>query len=279
MAKTVHVKVDRAKLNHWLRTELPRVLAGKSPDPWGLGKACLAAAAWTAMGDVLENFTSKSQGGSGADGVPWRRVSPFTIANRVSRQRGLSGGGGSPGFLEDMSPENKKRRYREIYEEILAKLLRGGIHANEARKQAKALARGVVGYSAPKVTPREKGKQGIGASQEGLPILIDTRALIESVSQGNLTGSGLSTLYQPPDNQTIDFGPGSTWIRTQIYYGPYHEVHGRGKHGGFRPARPWMWGGKKLPKDWKSRWALAYKRKLQECLPAVILDLSRRGLV
>ena len=66
--------------------QLPAVLAGRAPDPYGVGRRVRERVADELLRLVRENFLSKSVGGAGADGVAWEPLSTKTLSRRGLRR-------------------------------------------------------------------------------------------------------------------------------------------------------------------------------------------------
>ena len=62
---------------------IPRILAGKVPDPTGLAKGVQFRGAVALLSQVQQDFTTKSRGGTGKDGIKWEPLKPATIAART----------------------------------------------------------------------------------------------------------------------------------------------------------------------------------------------------
>lgn len=133
-------------------------------------------------------------------------------------------------------------------------------------------AQGEDGVTWQKLSERRlqerRAKRGmLDAGREQFPILIDEGRLLESVSAGNLVGSGLSTTYRPPLEQDVTVSPGSIAVQSTV---PYAIEHQEGVPQSNLPSRPFM--PEELPESWMEK----ATEKYAETLTRVIVDCLER---
>lgn len=286
--KVIKIRVSKQRLMIFLKVILPKMLSGKRPDTYGIGRACLLKTAQKAMSDVLEDFTTKSQGGTGLDGVQWEPLSEYTLKQRSDAAKGRSGTAGTPKAEFDnaqkvMLQQTRKAIYRQEYE----RLRLGGLSAKEAKRQAAIIARFMArsAWSARHAAAGGRGMEGTpGPGPDDFPILDETGRLKTSISPGHITGSGLNLEYVAPrspmsleGDQTLEVEPGRIKVMSHVPYGDSHMRDGQGTDtGAFRPARPWKYG-EEIPDEWRKKWAGYYREALDELLPHAILAWASDG--
>lgn len=118
---TITFRGTRAELAQLLHS-LPGALAGRTPHAADVARSLQLRMGNAYLGQLQQDFLTKSRGGVGRDGIKWAPLSPVTIANR--RQ----------------SPADKAR-YGQAYKKHLEILKAKGFPADEARKQAARVAR------------------------------------------------------------------------------------------------------------------------------------------
>lgn len=267
---------NRQRVEEFLRRELPEIMAGTRADPYGLRKAVFAKVLAAALKDVKEDFERKSQGNQGDDGVQWDPLAEYTIKKRSETQKGQSGRAGKdkPTPPPDFGWLSSQRR--EVYRKEYRRLRLAGLPPKEAAKQAAVIAKAVV----RKVwqVMGEAGGRGVpgrpGASVPGdFPILNETGTLLRSASPGTVSGVGLATNYKPEENQEVEYGRGFVAVHSTVPYGEKHQHDGEGEDtGGFRPARPWMYGSE-FPQKWLERWTQVMRDSLAEVLADLLPKL------
>lgn len=72
-----------------LLADVPEVLAGRKPDDTGAARGLLLAVGVAVLGKVKDDYVTKSEGGTGSDGVSWEPLSAVTLALRRVRTDGL----------------------------------------------------------------------------------------------------------------------------------------------------------------------------------------------
>lgn len=281
------VNANRKKVREFLAKELPGILSGRLPDPMGIRKAVFAKVVWAALEDVKKDYEEKSKGGQGQGGIEWAPLTKFTIRKRAEAQKGKSGvsAGGKRHKQEQPPPDPAwlRAQRREVYRKEYARLRAGGLSHKEAARQASVVARFATARAWNLMAGLMRGEPGKAAPpyQGDFPILKETGRLLESASPGTVSGKGLGMEYQPPSggaaesgDQEVVYGKGFVAVDSHVPYGDKHMEDGEGEEtGGFRPARPWKYGGD-VPKEWVDRWAAVMSDALAEVLADVLPRLG-----
>ena len=76
-----------------LLLDLPKLLAGKVPDPYGVVRGFKVRVASALLSQVQQDFVRKARGGTGRDGVKWLPLAASTVAARLRK----AGGGAKTG--------------------------------------------------------------------------------------------------------------------------------------------------------------------------------------
>lgn len=71
----------KSELRAILRS-IPAVLAGRSPDPYGVARDIQLRMGVALLSQVQQDFVTKARGGTGRDGITWAPLKPATIARR-----------------------------------------------------------------------------------------------------------------------------------------------------------------------------------------------------
>lgn len=90
MATTIYFRGTNTQVRQLLHS-IPRILAGRVPDPIGLAKGVQLRMAVTTLSLVQQDFLVKSRRGTGKDGVKWPELSPRTIAARTRTRKEVTG--------------------------------------------------------------------------------------------------------------------------------------------------------------------------------------------
>lgn len=278
MEETVAVPVSEARLRRFLEVELPEILSGREPDPYGILSAALARVAVAAMEDVRDDYLRKSQGQAGEDGVTWEPLSEYTLKQRGDAKKGQSGSGQhseSPYFRANLAALSQTRR--EIYQREFARLRQGNVPAKEARRQASLTAKFLTRSAwAAQAAAIKKGLPGSSAeSPQDFLILVDTERLLTSASPGSVSGKNLGASYVPSgEDQRVEINGTKVAVFSDVPYGDDHMADGYGSvTGGFRPARPWKYGDN-VPEAWVARWAKVFAEALGELIPQAASQLT-----
>lgn len=118
---SVTFRGTRAELAQILNS-VPGILAGRTPHAGDLARSLQLRMGNAYLGQLQQDFLTKSRGGTGRDNIKWAPLSPITIARR--RQSATD-----------------KARYGQSYKKHLDILKAKGFPAEEARKQAARVAR------------------------------------------------------------------------------------------------------------------------------------------
>lgn len=79
--QTIYFRGTHAQVRHILHS-IPRIVAGRVPDPSGVAKGVQLRAATALLSQVQQDFLVKSRGGTGKDRVKWPALAMSTIAAR-----------------------------------------------------------------------------------------------------------------------------------------------------------------------------------------------------
>lgn len=90
MNTTVFYRGTREELQQLLGS-VPQVLAGRLPDPYGLGRLLNFRLANAMLSQVQQDFKRKARGEVGKDGVKWAPLAPSTIRKRMAKERKAQG--------------------------------------------------------------------------------------------------------------------------------------------------------------------------------------------
>lgn len=264
--------VVRIKATHQqardLIQRLPRILAGREPDPTGLVKQLQLRVGVAALSSIQKDFERKSQGQTGEDGVKWPELSPITLALRRVNT--------APKAIQRLQarvaklPAAQLHRFGRVQMQQLY-FLQGYGHAAERQRALGYLERkrrrGLVSrteYQRLKRVLRGGLKRGeaekLAFAQAAAQILRDTGVLFNSLSPGvedQLSGTA---------QQRFEVGPGWIIVGTTVPYAIYHQSDRPRKKkadGTDRlPRRAFIPEGSQIPVAWWADWIGALRRGL-----------------
>lgn len=276
----VVVRCSEVRLRRFLEQEIPDILSGKSPDPYGIVRGAILATVIAALEDVRRDFLSKSQGNTGEDGIQWEPLSEYTLRLRAQAKDGESGSGKRRKEVGKVDLAQIQQTRREIYKREYQRLRMGNVPAPEARRQASLTAKFLTRSSwAAQAAAIQRGLPGIRADKPGdFPILVDSERLLNSVSPGSLSGDGLDAEYRLPEgcqegDQEVRIEGSTASVFSNVPYGDDHMTDGQGTNtGGFRPARPWKYS--EVPEGWLNRWAEVFGTALAKLIPLAAAQLT-----
>lgn len=233
------------------------ILTGQEADSLQLARGVFTAVGFQALSDVKDDYIRKARGAVGEDGVQWPPLDPKTIAyhrrfgpgekSNLKKAAGLGRGnrlapGGKPGLLTTQ----QLKRWRGLYASMLARFLLS-MSEREAKSKAAAIAWATLKREGAKTMLEVFGSRQV-------EILRDTGILLNSLSPGQISGSGASIVYTKPTGdggaeQIFDLFESGVIIGTTVKYAATHQ-NGDKKRG--IPARPFL--PQRIPQAWLERW-------------------------
>ena len=265
MAETVHFRGTRADIRR-IAGLVGQILAGKEPDQHGIARGFMLTLGFAALSDIKDAFITKSRGGTDEMGITWPKLSKEYLAYhrrfgpgekaRLKRAAGLgrahrTAPGNKPGLLT----RAQLKRWRGIYSSLLRRFI-----LSEDERAAKAHAARIA-WSIVKKEGAKTMLEVFGNRQ--VDILRDTGVLFNSLSPGQLTGSGDSVSYIKPSGdggseQIMEVAPGLVIVGTNVAYASRHQKGGDGV-----PARPFLPDdAHPVPQVWWDRWAAIANKAL-----------------
>lgn len=218
----------RADLMQRLR-QLPGILAGTIPDPAGFVEGMQLRLGVQLLSKIQQDFITKSQGGTGEDGIKWPPLSPETIARRrlgPADRKALTIKARAPKLTESQ----RRKQEKDIRKRAQLMQVKFGM----GTKQAMGLARAQVEAAGRKAGLIKSKKAYLSARE--VQILIDTSELFRSLSPGVDGPSGAP-------GQIFKSLPGRVIVGTNKK--PWHH------RGNARlPARHYWPPGGDLPSSW-----------------------------
>lgn len=234
MMSKVYFRGTRAQARR-LAFRLVLMLTGRESDSLNIAKGVLLTLGFAALSDIKSDFVTKSRGGTGEDGVKWQPLKPETIARRRVGPRDIKS---DPGIKERESI--RKAAYRKYLKRLSVSM---------SPEMARARAKQLAGMEATRRTGRTK-VQTLGSRQ--VEILRDTGVLLNSLSPGELVGSGPSTIHIPDraaSDQVFDVLDAGVIVGTNVLYSATHQYGDMTRN---VPARPFL---PETPPDaWEQRW-------------------------
>ena len=220
---------------------LPAALAG-GPDPLGVALQIQLAAGVSLLGQIEQDFVTKSRGGQGRDGIKWKKLYWKTIAVRGINKRDAS----DKQLVKGVKVPNRnseasiQARFHALWQSIYqAKLagLRMVMGQREAQKFAAEAAWNIT---------RALGNRTVDIGK-------DTGKLLRSFAAGQGGPSGPDQFFQTP--------PGKVIVGTNVPYAPK-----------FAEVRPFWPPGGKIPAAWATEIVATIQRAV---VKAVVLIASK----
>ena len=265
--ETVYFRGGR-QMARQLAYRLVSMVTGREPDSLGIARGVFTAVGFAALSDIKADYVRKATGATGEDGVTWPPLSPKTLAysrrfgpgEKAALKRGAGLGkahrhapGGQPGLLT----AQQLKRWKGIYASRLARLMLS-LPAGQAKARAAAIAWATVKREGARTMLDVYGSRKVD-------ILRDTGVLLNSLSPGEISGTGPSVTYRPPDTdggaqQVFALFASGVIVGTTV---PYAAVHQEGDPAKGIPARPFL-PTHGVPDIWSERWAAVGQQALTE---------------
>lgn len=218
--------------------------AGGGTDSLGVMRPILAIAGVTLLSQIQSAFLVKARGGTGSDGVQWKKLQRKTIAARrttASERKTLGVGGRRTRGL--LTPD-QDRRWRAIYRSTLASFAARGVAGGPALAAQRAWA--ILKSEGAKTKLDVLGGRTVEIGR-------DTGALLRSLTPG-----AEETAARPP-GQILDIEPGRIVVGSNIpYAASFHKD---------RPLWP-----ERLPDAW---WNAVCEAMARGLLRAIAQAVSR----
>lgn len=220
---TFYVRASRRDEVEALIRSLPAVLAGRAPDPHGIGRGFRLRMAFAFFSVVKEEFIVKSRGGTDAAGIKWRPLSREYLAYQRPMGRNGSGsrqppraGGLAPGGHDGFMSQKQLKAWRACYAHVLNALVLKGVPVDEAKGRAAATAWARAKKSGVRT------KLDVFGSRD-VEILRDRGILFNSLSPGVVLDNGPAADYSPPtgdggQNQVVRDDGSSLLVGTNVDY-------------------------------------------------------------
>jgi len=239
------------------RSEAARVIRALLASLTGHERSEAARSVFLAMGiaaltEVHQDFIVKARGGTGADGVTWKRLSPKTLAYsrrfgpgekaRLKRDAGLGRANShAPGGKDGLLTAAQLKQWRQFFSSFLRKYA-AQMPLSEAKAKAAAQA-----WVAIKARGAQTKLDVYGHREH--EVLRDTGILANSLSVGVISGAE----YQRPtaeggEQQIFQLLENGVIIGTNVKYA---RTHHEGLNG--VPKRPIMPEDGKMPQAWLDR--------------------------
>lgn len=246
---TVSFHGSRADLMRIMR-QVPAVLAGRAPDPWGIAHGLQLRLGVGLLSKVQQSFIQKSRGETGDDGVTWPPLKRATIAQRRTtsaerRQLGITGKR-ERGLLTPAQNQRWSAIFRGQKARLIAKF---GMGDREASAKAAQLAWAILKREGAKTKLDVLGGRQVDT-------LRDTGELFRSFSPG------VEDQPSGADGQIFRTPPGRVIVGTNKKVWHHRGIPGR------LPARP-FWP-HELPEHWWQFLLGLYRTGLVRVLVGVI---------
>ncbi len=199
-SQTVHFRGSREQARQ-IVGRLAGILSGNDSDELGIARGVHASIGFAALSDIKQDFIRKSRGEVGEDGVKWPDLSPVYLAygRRFGRgeQKDLKaaaglgkehrhGVGGKGGVLT----ADQKLRWNKLFAMHTARLM-VSLPLPEAKARAAQIAWATIIREGAKTKLMIYGHRKVDINR-------DTGVLLNSLSPGELGGSGTATTYHKP---------------------------------------------------------------------------------
>lgn len=158
--------------------EFVATMAGKRPDDTGVARDILESMALELLGKITTDFVTKSEGGTGEDGVQWKPLSPVTLA---LRRKGP--GKAIKGLIADLPriPKSRQKLIAIQYKKLLT-VYRASAQKSRVGLADRAYARRLLDLMKPYLTPT-RYKKTLATLKKDLPVeRAKTQALLGAMA-------------------------------------------------------------------------------------------------
>lgn len=223
---TIHSRLPRAELAAALRA-LPAMFAGRVADPLGMVHGFKMRLAAAFLEKIKESFIVKAGGGTDECGDSWPPLSKaylaygrrFVPGEQVALKKAAGLGKGhrhAPGGRQGLLSQAQLDRWRQVF----ARNMRW-LEKRYGQKQAENIAAAIAWKDAK--AHGAKTKLEVYGNRK-VDILRDTGVLLNSLSPGEVSGSGADAGYSPPANQIVSATPGELIVGTNVRYARAHQL-------------------------------------------------------
>lgn len=228
---------------------LAGILTGSEADTLGIARGVHTAIGFAALSDVKQDFIRKSRGETGEDGVKWKPLSPEYLAygRRFGRgeQRDLKAAAGlgkahrfAPGGSKGLLTVEQLKRWQKLFAQHMARLS-VSMFLPEAKAAAAAMAWNTLKSEGAQTKLQVYGTRTVDINR-------DTGVLFNSLSPGDLSGSGANLTYTKPSGeggaeQVFEIIGNGVIVGTNVAYAAAVNKQ--------RPFLP-----KSIPQAWLERW-------------------------
>lgn len=220
-------------------------LAGKATDQYQIARGVFVTLGFAALSSIKQDFIVKSRGGVGQDGEQWKPLRKEYLAYQrrfgpgekaaLKKAAGVDGKtqrfgvGGNGGLLTAA----QKKRWGQIFATRFHRFLLS-MDAGSAKAKAAAIAWATIKREGAKTLLEVFGNRTVEINR-------DTGVLFNSLSPGELSGSGAQSDYQPVADQVFDLMDNGVIVGTSVPYGEHVN-----KQRSFLPTT--------VPDNWEQRW-------------------------
>lgn len=271
---TIHFRGGR-QLARQLAYRLVSMTTGREPDSLGIARGVFTAIGCAALSDIKEDFVRKASGGTGEDGAKWAPLKPATIARRRLGPKDKQ----LPHIADRMQAEkdatkDARKRFAAAAKEKRKRLvarLSLSMSAAEAQKRAGE----IISAERTAADFRLRGQIALAKqtgqrrqdvlSQRHVETLRDTGVLLNSLSPGEISGTGPAATYRPPsvdggDSQVFSLFDSGVIVGTTVAYAKTHQEGDPSRNIPPRPLLPT----RGVPQAWLERWASVAQAALAE---------------
>jgi len=248
---TIFFRGSRAEARR-IAYDLKAALTGRGPDTLGLARGVHLAMGMAALSDIKADFVRKSDGQVGEDGVKWPPLSKKYLAYQrrfgtgeqaaLKKQAGLGrvhrfGVGGQKGLLT----KAQAKRWNQIFVQMTQRFLLS-LPPGAAKARAAQIAWARLKAEGAKTLLEVYGNRKVQINRS-------TDVLLNSLSPGEITGSGAGATYSKPskdggEQQIFETMANGVIVGTNVAYAAAVNKQ--------RPFLP-----KRTPAVWRERWKAA----------------------
>lgn len=216
---TIYTTSRREDVERVLRN-LPAILSGRHPDPYGLASSLRSRVAHAFFSQVAFAFEDKGRGLTGSDGIKWDPLSPEYLAYqrpKVGRGRPLAGKH-APGNKDGLLTKGQLKEWRKIFA-FNVRRLAGKYAIEEAKSRAAAIAWNTIKMMGGRTKLADPGFGGRVAGKD-YQILVSGGTLRRSVLPGELSEqtNGSANYGRDEEDQVIEDFQTTLVVGTAVPY-------------------------------------------------------------